>query len=274
MTRPLRVGRSLFGLAIAMAVALPLACSSGFLDGLSGGSRLRADSGSPPPLETGVPSADGSELPTGCDAAASFCADFDHGALGATWTDASLTPNGSIALVEGGVSLPFAFQASFVTGTPNTTAYLAKDVGGSDTIRCEFDLMIPSAPAQGEVDYFSFNTFAPEVYTLYKLYFTRYDGTWSLGEYGVPVDGGPKLDRSHAILTVPPTGRWTHVALLSDHKARTLSITFDGKPPETMGGNEQFTLKTRQIQAGIAFATGNADTSSALYDNLSCDWTL
>jgi hypothetical protein len=39
-------------------------------------------------------------------------------------------------------------------------------------------------------------------------------------------------------------------------------------------GIEQFVTTSREVQVGIAFASNNADTSSALYDNVTCDWTL
>jgi hypothetical protein len=252
-----------------MAIAVGTACGSGFLDGLSGGQRLGPNDGAPADSALGPEAGAGLEGGSGC--LASFCDDFDHGPLGATWTDSGVTANGSIALVEAGLSPPFAFQAAYEGGVPNTTADIETNIGSRSVINCEVDVRFVSPPPMGEVDYLTFVSIMDN-FVLYKVYLAVFNGTWNLGEYGIFTDGG-KLDRSKGVPT-PPIDTWTHVRFVMDTRQKTLSISFDGQPTTTLGALTQYFSTTREVHIGINFASANAASSSALYDNVACDYGL
>jgi hypothetical protein len=206
----------------------------------------------------------------GAGCAATFCDDFDNGELGAKWSDAGVTTGAEIMLVDAGLSAPFAFRAASPGGIANTEALLAKFVGSRRALRCELDLQLVSPPPTGEIDYISFVSHTTEV-PLYRVYFAIFDGTWNVAEFARAADGTRLLDRAKD-MPAPPIDRWTHVLFETD--GNEASISFDGVKVATLTALSQIRPEGREIHIGITFASSATTASSALYDNIACDYGL
>jgi hypothetical protein len=243
-----------------------MACGPGAIEDLTRG---RADGGGAG-SDGGRTDAGRSDARADGGCIATFCDDFDDGILGGRWSDSGATSGAVIELVEGGVSAPLAFRAASPGGIANTQALLAKFIGRRRAVRCELDLQIVAPSASGEVDYLSFVSRTADV-SLYQVYFAVFDGTWNVAEFARGADGGRILDRAKD-MPAPPVNRWTHVVFETD--GNEASISFDGTKVATLSALSAIPPDGREIQIGITFASSASTASSALYDNVACDYGL
>ncbi len=264
------------GLLIALVVAGVFAGLGGCslltnLDALSGGGDASDAAGDVLGDVLGDASGDGSDAKTSpCTAVHSFCDDFDHGALGATWDGVVVQSGPLVYSTSNEITPPNSLEATGnATGSPTE---LVKNFPSADHTHVEFDLMIqnPAVVQNAEVDFITIEaTQPPSGIGFADLTFSRLGGTSNLGEYASPVDGGVAARQDLAISEA--FGGWRHVALDLVFSAQTLELRIDGTLVQTLHFNPALTASPLKVSVGAAYVSGTSGDWDVFVDDFVVD---
>lgn len=201
-----------------------------------------------------------------CDA--TFCDDFDDGALGATWTSTTLTKSGVLELGATAHSAPNALRARFETSTPqgDRDAFLEKDLGRGTRLRCDFFVFVEVPPESDFVDIVRVRTTAAGVADYNLLFGVSPVGGATFREDLFLTDGGCGCPRKEASPPAVPLSRWVAVTLETDFA--TASLSYDGRVVAA-GPFAGFTPSSNVFVA-IGTRAYKQQPSVVLFDDVSC----
>jgi hypothetical protein len=198
-----------------------------------------------------------------------FCDDFDQGALGAKWTNASVA-GGQIALdTTAPVSPPNAFLATLdpSDGGSDRTALLVEDFPAATEIDCTFEVNVRQE-GDARMRFFSIFVTNPEFAAYEMNVWIDPASTPSFEEWFIAVDGGQAVN-SHP-LPAFSTGSWTKVEVDVVY-GNTVRVLVDGVLAGSVGAVAQ-APQAEQLYFG-ARSTGIAGWS-VLLDDLACHVVL
>ena len=266
--------------AAALTLALLAGCSL-LVDesGLSGGET--ADAGPTPEAttdaeegdaftadaraeEAGAVDASPADAGFSCDAEVhDFCDDFDHGALGATWSSATNT-GGTLALDPLALSPPWSLLVAVQDGGGPEDLLLHKSFAATAGIHCAFDIRVDAYDSYTDVFHVDFGQASGS-------YFVRFImGGTVVNEYGTLPDGGVRV-RNNWPTGQPAIGVWTRVDLdlRFSGQAGTAVLAYDGKQVLSVNLSPPTDIVSNKIQLG---AWSSAATKwRAHFDNFACD---
>jgi hypothetical protein len=256
---------------VCLACVVSSGCSllldtSSFTDGAGppGGTADGGDAGIGLPADASTDSAAGDARQ--CDA--TFCDDFDQGALGSTWNRIELGGGGTIEdETTVLVSPPRAFRAKAPAAAQSSTAYLERILPTGTGVRCSFSFRPNLSPAGADhhIDFAQLIATGPGVDGYVLLLSVRAPGT-GIREDVTFVDGGCGCPRRQLVIPATlPTSRWSTVTI--DTNFIEVLVSVDGAPvsKERFIG---FVPTTLGLRLGLENRSNiNADVQ---YDNLVC----
>ena len=196
-----------------------------------------------------TPSDAASETKTGCGVH-TFCDDFDHGPLGATW-DGVLTSSGPLVLSTTNViTPPNALQATAIPDGGQSA--LSKTLISGDNVHIGFEVMVqaPSDTSSTQVDIVTLKmNLAPTGYQFVDFGLSRFLDATRLQQYALPNSGAAI---SQDILVNEAFASWRHVDFVLAFSTQKLELYIDGTLTTTLDLNPPVPKTSTFVTVGVA----------------------
>jgi len=277
----MRLGRAFAGLALAIVAASCSLSLDGFSTGVDADGGTGGDGAAPPNAPPGTPPANvppgqpppvppGAPPPPGDDGGTTFCAthtsatfceDFDQGALGAKWDDTTEMNNGTLTLstTDAPPSPPnalFAVSATNLAGSNRTI--FAKKLPSASAITVELDIKLAQVGAA----------------TTRTSFVMVGLGTHAIG-IGMHPNSTDYVEFANSTTTManagsaPAVGTWTHFKLdVVLGAAPSATITNGGTAATPMTLDPSFVAGASNLQIGLVFVESTATAWQYRVDNV------